>query len=210
MSSTPWLKTAAGYIATVNAETVVKRIINDEAFKPVWSALSDFVATDHRTLVIVIGNHDLELSFPAIHELISDTIAGPDFKRRGRIIFSTAGSGFTCMVGSARVFSTHGNEVDSWNYNRYEDLSKLTRRLNAGRNMEPGEWEPNAGTKMVKDVMNSVKHRYPWIDLLKPEMKAAVGVLLALDPGQVEKIDKLLPVIGEKVKKFTGCGPASV
>lgn len=189
-----------GYIATVNAGDVVKRIMDDKAFEQVWDALSDFVGTDNRTLVIVIGNHDLELSFPAVQELISDRIAGQDAWQRGRIVFSTTGAGFTCMVGTARVFCTHGNEVDSWNYNRYEDLSKLVRRMNAGKKMASGEWEPNAGTKMVKDVMNEVKRRYPWIDLLKPEMTAAVGVLLALDPGQVEKINKLLPVIGEKVK----------
>ncbi|MBU2629461.1 MAG: hypothetical protein KKE61_12660, partial [Proteobacteria bacterium] len=102
-------------------------------------------------------------------------------------------------VGNARVFCTHGNEVDPWNYNRYEDLSKLVRRRNCDRYLKPGEWEPNAGTKMVKDVMNKVKRQYPWIDLLKPEMKAAVGVLLALDPGQIEKIDQLIPIVGQKV-----------
>ena len=39
--------------------------------------------------------------------------------------------------------------------------------------LEPSEWGPNAGTKMVKDVMNEVKRRYAWIDLLKPETQAA-------------------------------------
>ena len=33
----------------------------------------------------------------------------------------------------------------------------------------------NAGTRMVKEVMNEVKRRYAWIDLLKPETSAAVG-----------------------------------
>jgi hypothetical protein len=98
------------------------------------------------------------------------------------------------------VFCTHGNEVDDWNYIRYEDLAKAARRINAGRSFKPFEWKPNAGTKMVKDIMNGVKRQYPWIDLLKPEMKGAVGVLAAIDPSQLKKIKELLPVLEEKFK----------
>lgn len=187
------------YIAVENAEALVQRIMKDESFEPVWQALADFVKADRRTLVLVIGNHDLELSFPVVQQTIIETLTGDDLKSRARILFSTMGAGYSCLVGQARVFCTHGNETDAWNFNRYEDLSKLARRLNAGRHLRPDEWEPNAGTKMVKDVLNTVKHQYPWIDLLKPEQEAAVGVLLALDPGQVEKIDRLLPIIGKKV-----------
>ena len=88
--------------------------------------------------------------------------------------------------------------MDPWNYVRYESLSKVARRLNAGRSLTQSEWEPNAGTKMVKEVMNEVKQKYAWIDLLKPETQAAVGALLVLEPGQVGKINRLIPIIGEK------------
>jgi len=103
-------------------------------------------------------------------------------------------------VGEARVFCIHGNEVDPWNFVRYEDLSKAARRLNANLPLEPTDWEPNAGTKMVKDVMNEIKKKYKWIDLLKPEAQAAVGVLLVLDPAQADKIRDLLPIVGKKLK----------
>lgn len=188
------------YIAVDNADALVRKIMTDKSFEPVWQALADFVKADRRTLVLAIGNHDLELSFPVVQETIIQTLAGDDLKARARILFSTTGAGYSCMVGESRVFCTHGNEVDAWNFNRYEDLSKLARRLNADRHLKADEWEPNAGTKMVKDVLNTVKHKYPWIDLLKPEKKAAVGVLLALDPGQVEKIDRLIPIVGKRAK----------
>ncbi len=191
-----------GYIATIDAEEVVLRIIRDPAFAPVWSALADFVRVEERTLVVVIGNHDLELSFPGVQELIRQTLCGTDPVLRERIQFSTIGAGFTCTVGASRVFCTHGNETDAWNYNRYEDLSRLIRRLNAARTMGPNEWQPNAGTKLVKDVMNEIKARYHWVDLLKPETPAAIGVLLALDPGVAEKIYKLIPVLKKKVKSM--------
>ncbi|WP_136806174.1 metallophosphoesterase [Desulfosediminicola flagellatus] len=188
------------YIAIDTAEKIVTRIMEDPSFSSVWAALSDFVKTDGRFLVITLGNHDLELSYPVVQRIITQRLAGNHLESCARIEFSTMGAGYSCMVGNSRVFCTHGNEVDSWNYTRYEDLAKVARRLNVDRNLKSGEWEPNAGTMMVKDVMNDVKRKYPWIDLLKPEKNAAVGVLLALDPGQVKKIGRLLPIIGEKVE----------
>ncbi|MGH7342067.1 MAG: metallophosphoesterase, partial [Candidatus Rokuibacteriota bacterium] len=52
----------AGYIATDTAAATIERIVDrDPAFSPIWDALADFVRTKNRTLVLVIGNHDLEL-----------------------------------------------------------------------------------------------------------------------------------------------------
>jgi UDP-2,3-diacylglucosamine pyrophosphatase LpxH len=188
----------AGYVAVDEAVSTVQRIMGDPAFAKVWDALADFVAKEGRTLVIVIGNHDIELAFPPVQHSILARLAGEDLSARARIEFSTVGAGYPCLVGSARVFCTHGNETDAWNYVRYEDLSRVARRLNAGRSLDASEWEPNAGTKMVKDVMNEVKRKYAWIDLLKPETSAAVGALLVLDPSQAAKLDRLLPIVGER------------
>ncbi|SDY90833.1 metallophosphoesterase [Nitrosomonas sp. Nm33] len=189
-----------GYVAVDEAAVTVQRIMKDPSFCDIWKALADFVKLEGRTLVIIIGNHDIELSFPVVQRLIITHLAGSDLAARARIEFSTTGAGYTCMVGNARIYCTHGNEVDAWNYNRYEDLAKVGRRLNVGRSLDPNEWYPNAGTRMVKEVMNEVKRRFAWIDLLKPETSAAIGTLLVLDPSQVSKIGKLLPIVGEKMQ----------
>jgi UDP-2,3-diacylglucosamine pyrophosphatase LpxH len=189
-----------GYVAVDEALAMVERIFADPSFAPVWNALAEFVAKKGRTLVIVLGNHDIELAFPWVQRAVLARLAGDDAAARARVEFSTMGAGFTCLIGNSRVFCTHGNEVDAWNYVRYEDLSKAARRMNSGRSLAPAEWQPNAGTKMVKDVMNDVKKRYAWIDLLKPEESAAVGILLVLDPEQAWKIKQLIPVIGEKLR----------
>jgi UDP-2,3-diacylglucosamine pyrophosphatase LpxH len=188
-----------GYVAVNNAVPTIDRIMQCPEFSPIWDALAAFVRTVNRTLVIVLGNHDIELCFPSVQRLIINRLAGDDLAARARIEFSTMGAGFPCRVGHARVFCTHGNEVDPWNYVRYEDLAKAARRISTGRLLLPSEWEPNAGTKLVKDVMNEVKVHYRWIDLLKPETQAAVGVLLVLDPKQLAKINRLWPVAGELV-----------
>jgi UDP-2,3-diacylglucosamine pyrophosphatase LpxH len=189
-----------GYVAVEQAVAVVERIMKDASFSCIWDALAAFVAGERRTLIFIIGNHDIEISFPTVQRLIMKRLAGDDLVKRARIEFSTIGAGYTCMVGNARVYCTHGNEVDAWNYNRYEDLAKVGRRLNAGRSLDPKEWYPNAGTRMVKEVMNEVKEKYKWIDLLKPETQAAVGALVVLDPSQAAKITNLMSIVGEKVR----------
>ena len=189
-----------GYVAMENAVATIERIMEDDSFKVVWDALSYFVSIDQRTLVFIVGNHDIEMAFPTVQSLILWRLSGEDLTKRARVVFSTTGAGYTCFVGDAKVYCTHGNEVDAWNYNRYEDLAKVSRRLNADRPLDPKEWAPNAGTRMVKEVMNEVKKTYKWIDLLKPETNAAIGTLVVLDPAQTAKIAKLVSIVGEKMQ----------
>jgi UDP-2,3-diacylglucosamine pyrophosphatase LpxH len=190
----------SGYVAVHDAVPMLHRMFKYDAFRVVWDALAHFVKQPNRTLVIVIGNHDIELAFPPVQHAIVSRLTGDDLAARARIEFSTMGAGYSCHIGTARIFCTHGNEVDAWNFVRYEDLSKAARRLNAARPLDPGEWEPNAGTRMVMDVMNDVKRKYAWIDLLKPEERAAVGVLLVLDPSQISRVNRLLPAVGTKLR----------
>lgn len=187
-----------GYVAIGDAEATVERIMKDSSFVAIWDALSDFVKLPGRTLVIVIGNHDIEIAFPPVQRLVLSRLAGEDAAARARIEFSVMGAGFTCTVGGRRVFCIHGNEVDAWNYNRYEDLAKVSRRMNADQPFAQNEWKPNAGTRMVKDVMNGIKRKYAWIDLLKPENSAAVGTLLVLDPSQANKISEAFDIVAER------------
>jgi predicted phosphodiesterase len=189
-----------GYIAADEAVAMMGRLFNDQAFVPIWDALRAFVGLAGRSLIVVIGNHDIEIALPPVQRAIEERLAAGEAAPAGRISFSTSGAGYACTVGSARVFCTHGNEGDSWNVVDYEALFQLARGLNAGLPFDQGRWKPNAGTLFVKDIMNEVKRRYAWIDLLKPETKAAIGVLVVLDPGQVAKISRGIPVLWEKLR----------
>ncbi|MBQ0928922.1 metallophosphoesterase [Ideonella alba] len=187
-----------GYVAINDALPTLQRIVEGPSFGGIWQALAAFVKTEGRHLVVVIGNHDIEVALPPVQRYLLQVLAGDDLAARSRVEFSTTGGGWTCLVGGARVYCTHGNEVDAWNFNRYEDLARAGRRLNAGQRMEPAEWTPNAGTRMVKEVMNSVKKQYPWIDLLKPETQAAVGTLLVMAPEKMNQLGDLLGIVGVK------------
>jgi UDP-2,3-diacylglucosamine pyrophosphatase LpxH len=170
----------------------LNRIVCDPSFAPVWRALRRFAGTPKRTLLINIGNHDLELALPWVKEHLLTVLSGDDAAARGRISISANGTGILCKVGMARVLCVHGNEVDDWNVGDHETIRRIGRDFNLGRLVKP--WIPNAGTQLVIDVMNDLKKTYPFVDLLKPEMQAVIPVLLALKPWVVTQLPRLLPV----------------
>jgi len=179
-----------GYTA-VDLPTItamMKHLYEDPGFEPVWSALHDFVHTEKRHLVIVIGNHDIELALTPVEASIRERLAAGDAKANGRITFSTHGGGFGCRVGGKRVFCTHGNEVDDWNIVDYNELGNLDNAIRAGRRIDESRWRPNAGTRMVIDLMNDVKARFPFVDLLKPEINPVLSIVLTLDSSLVKKV----------------------
>ena len=156
--------------------------------------LGNFVRTPKRHLVLVIGNHDIELALTMVQASLRRQLAGDDGAAQSRLLFSTHGGGFACNVGSKHVFCTHGNEVDMWNIVDYDKLGSLDNAMNAGRLVAATKWIPNAGTRLVIDVMNQVKKSYPFVDLLKPENKPVLSALLTLDPGLVKQVNLHAPI----------------
>jgi UDP-2,3-diacylglucosamine pyrophosphatase LpxH len=191
-----------GYIAldAERALSMMDRLYNDPSFEPVWEALATFIRTPKRHLALVVGNHDIELALPVVEHSIRQRLADGNLEVSGRITFSAHGAGFACRVGNARVFCTHGNEVDPWNWIDYSALGQLANAINGGRRVNAGRWKPNAGTRLVIDVMNHVKRRMPFVDLLKPEKAAVAGVLMALDRELVSRVDwtSVWPVLRDR------------
>ncbi|MCP4256027.1 MAG: hypothetical protein GY774_00705 [Planctomycetes bacterium] len=178
-----------GYVAMENGERMMDRIYSDPTFKPVWQGLGKFVRAPKRHLIIVAGNHDIELYLPGIERSIRQRLTGGESALNGIITFATHGTGYACCVGSARVYCTHGNEVDAWNHVDHRQLAELGNALSSGKTIEKEDWLPNGGTRLVVDVMNRIKHKYPFVDLLKPEIKLVVPILLVLKPELVKGID---------------------
>ncbi len=180
------------YFDPENAERKLDDLFGYAEFKPVWEALQRFVSKVRRTLVVNLGNHDLELALPWVRRRLIEKIADGDDRRRGRIVLTFDGTGFLCAVGRAKVLCLHGNEVDGWNETSYEELRRIGRDVHFGRPAE--SWTPNAGTKLVIDVMNDVKRDFAFVDLLKPETKAVVPALLALKPELMGRAGAVLEV----------------
>lgn len=182
-------------------------ISNDPTFKPIFDELARFVATPDRLLVVVLGNHDLELALPRVQEALLERLgAREDPAPRGRVLLSVGGAGFAASVGQRKVLCVHGNEVDSFNLTDYERLRRAARDQVFGWQARP--WIPNAGTQLVIDVMNGIKQRLPFVDLLKPEDDAVIPLLFALNQVSMNRLLDALEVAGrlswDKTRKASG------
>ena len=176
--------------------TKIDRVLADPSFAPVFAAFARLLATERRLLVINLGNHDIELALPWAREHLARALAGNNPAARARLLLVTDGTGFRCQVGTASVLCLHGNEVDSWNVTDHEKLRRIGRDTQLGLAPEP--WMPNAGSQLVVEVMNQVKARYPFVDLLKPETEGVVPILAALNPQLLRKLQDLTGIAQRK------------
>lgn len=172
----------AVYLDPGGAIDKLEGIFEDEAFRPVWDALAAFVRAPGAVLALVLGNHDVELALPHVTRRLVERITGGDAAAEERVRLALDGRGYACRVGGRRVLCVHGNQVDPWNPVDFAALRRVSRAVEAGE--PPPRWEPNAGTRLVIDVMNDVKLDYAFVDLLKPETVPVPAVLLAL-PAEV-------------------------
>lgn len=189
-----------GYVASPrDAENALQAILSHAEFSQVWTKLKGFVAVARHQLVVVLGNHDLELMYPNVQEAIRQYLGGDDEAARGRIVFATSGAGYCCDVGKrdgrrASVLCVHGNEFDSWNAVSPESMTRIVRAATLGKESQLLGEPPNPGTQMVKDVMNGVKRAWPFVDLLKPEIDGVFSILLTLEPRLALSLGKVLDV----------------
>ena len=130
-------------------------------------------------LTVILGNHDIELSLPAVRARLA-ALLGAERGRRFRFVYD----GEAYVAGD--VLIEHGNRYDGWNAIDHDRLRRLrsecSRRL---ENSPEAHFFPPAGSELVERLMNPIKHDYPFIDLLKPETDAAIPLLLTLEPDLV-------------------------
>lgn len=162
------------------------------SFPKVWQSLKSYVGCDRRYLIVTLGNHDLELALPWVREHLLRQLTVGNPAARERILLSFDGAGFACSVGPRKLLCVHGNEVDTWNVTDYERLRRTASDYVQGRPVEA--WTPNAGSKLVIDVMNDIKRKHAFIDLLKPEKEGAVRILMAMHPELKAKLSDIAGV----------------
>ncbi|OGK92741.1 MAG: hypothetical protein A2X36_05235 [Elusimicrobia bacterium GWA2_69_24] len=155
--------------------------------RPLFDALGKLLARGHR-LTLVLGNHDIELALPQVRRALEDLLASDGF----RFLYD----GEAYVIGDALI--EHGNRYDEFNVVDHDRLreyrSLLSRRQPIGAEHE---FEAPAGSRMVAEVINPIKERYKFVDLLKPEVDATIPLLLALEPGLRSKLARVLPIAAQ-------------
>lgn len=160
----------------VAAREKLARIINNT--HQVWDSLRDLVAAEAR-LTVMLGNHDVELSLPSTRQLLMETIGA------GRVEFIYDNQAL--VVGS--VLIEHGNRYDKWNVVSHDALRAIRSAMSRGES--PIKYIGPPGSQLVKDVMNPIKEKYPFVDLLKPENSGMLPILAVLEPSAMKSVPKL-------------------
>jgi UDP-2,3-diacylglucosamine pyrophosphatase LpxH len=160
---------ADGDEAAATFRTIAAR---DRAF---FDALGRFLGRGHR-LVVLLGNHDVELSLPAVRREFCRAIGATPVHD---LEFVDGAEAY--IVGDALI--EHGNRYDEWNVVDHAGIMRL-RAFQSRRQFVPRDREVEicAGSQMVSTVINPVKTQFRFVDLLKPEIDAVIPILLAVAP----------------------------
>ena len=145
--------------------------------QPIWTNLKALVAAGG-TVTVLLGNHDLELSLPAVRDLMKEKVGLMDF------IYDNE------AFVDGDLLIEHGNRYDSWNMVDHGALRALRSALS--RREDGPAFVPPPGSKLVVDVMNPLKKKYSFVDLLKPENEVLLPILMVLDPGVLTGIQSVM------------------
>lgn len=142
-------------------------------FAPVFRALAAHVAAGHH-LTILVGNHDTEMVLPSVQaSLLRAMGAGPH-----QVLFIADGRAH--RIGGLLI--EHGNRYDGANFNDWSGLRAMASAFS--RNEMPLLTpEISAGSLIVEKVVNVLKPRYPFIDLLQPQGEIVAYLLAAFEPS---------------------------
>jgi UDP-2,3-diacylglucosamine pyrophosphatase LpxH len=168
--------------------------------QPVMTALATLQQRGH-TLTLLLGNHDIELAFPAVRKALAVALGVPP---GGALRFIHDGEAY--RVGDALI--EHGNRYDRFNVVDHDALRRVCALQSRSQRVpEALRMPPPVGSQLVAEVMNPIKRDYPFIDLLKPESTAAVPLLLALEP-KVRAHAARLATLALKAAQHTYTSPA--
>jgi len=141
-----------------------------EECESVLAALRRFAAAGNR-LTLLIGNHDVELSLPSVRRDFL-VLLGEE-----HIEYLYDNEAYS--IGP--VLIEHGNRYDAWNMVNHGELRQVRSQLS--RSETPSAFAAQPGSELVARVMNPVKKKFSFVDLLKPETGGVLPILAVLDPG---------------------------
>jgi UDP-2,3-diacylglucosamine pyrophosphatase LpxH len=153
-------------------------------FAGVFDALGRFAAAGHR-ITVLLGNHDLELALPPVQDALLSRLGAPD-----RFAFSADGRAL--RIGGALI--EHGNRYEATNANDFTGLRAVASALSRGEAPEV-RVHPSPGSEAVATVLNPIKRRYPFLDLLKPPGELAALLLVVFEPSLLHHVEGLARIV---------------
>ncbi|MBV9185880.1 MAG: metallophosphoesterase [Acidobacteria bacterium] len=142
----------------------------------IFRRLGSIARSPNNELWIMSGNHDPELLFQDIREVVERGMGVPSHPVRVR--WHVNGEALRFRTGDASVLVTHGDVFDDWNRIDHGELQRAANRISYGfAESEELDYVPPHGTTVVLDYLLSIREEYPWVDVLKPEREAVFRLL---------------------------------
>lgn len=145
----------------------------------VFEALSRLARSPLHQLIIISGNHDPEIIFPAVQQSIETRLGGSGGRPLARWVVH--GEAVAIHVGEANAIIEHGDMFDDWNRIDYDALRKGLSLANRGL-WAHTKYNPPPGSHLVVDYGTELREEFPWVDLLKPEREAVIPILFSFLP----------------------------
>lgn len=158
-------------------DSIAKKNIRSDGRGP-FEALRDLTAAGCH-LTILLGNHDIELSLPAVRDHFVQLVSGS----RNGVRFIHDGEAYH----TGNLLIEHGNRYDKCNAIEFDRLRQERSRLSrvAVPNDLPDSirrFEPPVGSSVVIDQVNPRLDMVPFYNLIKPELSVAIPLMLAFYP----------------------------
>lgn len=197
----PWLSVENEVLAKL--KIIIKRTRREDGRSP-FDAMAELLARG-RSITFMLGNHDVELSLPAVRRYLEDEVLKVGVHGRFRFIYD----GEAYVLGDLLI--EHGNRYDPWNIINHSALRQERSMLSRGwgeamRARPSGQFVPPPGSFMVTQVINQLKHHYRFVDLLKPENHTVVPILLAIHPNLKHALAATLYFFDQSNNEFVGVG----
>lgn len=160
--------------------------------RKIFDALAACIAAVRR-FTVLLGNHDVELAYPRVREAL--------FQRLGtephRCLF--IGNNESYRVGDLLI--EHGNRYDTWNAIDHDGLRETVSAASRGEE-PPRSIGVCPGSRLVHEVINPLKERYHFIDLLKPEDKLVLLLLTTFEPELMRDLSLLFNSAAAYISRF--------
>lgn len=159
----------------INAEAALRQasIIMDH-HPEIFKALQRLANTSDCEVLCVGGNHDPELIFPTVQQVLEQRLKGACSHPPMRWLVN--GEAALIKVGGANMLVEHGDQYDDWNYIDHEALRRLI--CLASRNVPYDNiYNPPPGSRLVINRLNLIRNKYPWIETLQPLREAVLPLI---------------------------------